>query len=263
MPLQSMILSTSSFGVFQIIMKYQGKELACGTAFFAGAGNRALLVTNKHNVLGRNILTGECLDKKYASVPDEVSVLIPLTQEKGEGFTCSSWQWYSIPLYLGPDNTGPAWVEHPDPEVDLVGFKFRPPEITMKNLVFPADGPDLPLQVCNRVNVIGFPFGLSTDNFPIWSTGYTASEPAIDVNDKPLMYIDCRTRQGQSGSPVVRVFHPGETVSMDGKTFMAKQQQVYLLGIYSGRVNPQSDIGMVWKKRAIVELFAEAQKAES
>jgi hypothetical protein len=258
-----MILNVSSFGAFQIVLKFQGIELATGTAFFAGVGDRVLLVTNKHNVLGRNISTGECLDKKNAAVPDEVSVLIPITQKAGEGFTCSSWQWYTIPLYIGPDKTTPAWVEHPDAEVDLVGFKFRPPEITVKNLVFPADGPELPLEICNRVNVIGFPFGLSTDNFPIWSTGYTASEPAIDVNGKPLMYIDCRTRQGQSGSPVVRVFHPGETVTMDGNTYAAKQQQVFLLGIYSGRVNPQSDIGMVWKKRAIVELFLRAQENDT
>lgn len=169
---------------------------------------------------------------------------------------------FHIPLYVEHNDARPAWVEHPDPAVDLVGFKFSPSEVNVRNLVLPADGPDLPLQVCIRVNVIGYPFGLSTDNFPIWSTGYTASEPAIDVDDKPLMYIDCRTRKGQSGSPVVRIFHPGETVTVDGKTYMAKQQQVFLLGIYSGRVNSESDIGMVWKKRAIVELFKEAEKDE-
>jgi len=29
-----------------------------------------------------------------------------------------------------------------------------------------------------------------------------------------------------------------------------------LLGIYSGRINDQSDLGMVWKTKAIVELVA-------
>jgi hypothetical protein len=257
---QSHVLTVTSFAAFQIVLKFDEIELASGTAFFAGVGGRELLVTNKHNVLGRNIVTGECLDRKNAAVPNTMSVLIPITSKKDQGFICSSWQWYSIPLYVAGDASRPAWVEHPDPVVDLVGFKFRPPEIAMKNLVLPADGPELPLQVCNRVNVIGYPFGLSTDNFPIWSTGYTASEPAIDVDGKPLMYIDCRTRKGQSGSPVVRFFHPGETVNVDGNSYMAKQPQVFLLGIYSGRVNNESDIGMVWKKRAIVELFQEAMK---
>jgi hypothetical protein len=258
--MQSRVLTVTSFAAFKVVLKFNDGELATGTAFFAGVGKRALLVTNKHNVTGRNIATGECLDKKHAAVPNMMSVLIPITSKKDEGFICSSWQWYHIPLYVEQDDARPAWVEHPDPTVDLVGFKFSPPEVNIRNLVLPADGPDLPLQISNRVNVIGYPFGLSTDNFPIWSTGYTASEPAIDVGDKPLMYIDSRTRSGQSGSPVVRFFHPGETVSVDGKTYMAKQPQVFLLGIYGGRVNPESDIGMVWKKRAIVELFAQAEK---
>lgn len=259
---QSPVLTVTSFAAFQIVLKFNDVELATGTAFFAGAGKRILLVTNKHNVLGRNISTGECLDKKNAAIPNTMSVLIPITSKKDEGFICSHWQWYHIPLFVGPDQSRPAWVEHPDPEVDLVGFKFCPPEVTVMNLVLPVDGPELPLHVCTRVNVIGYPFGLSTDNFPIWSTGYTASEPAIDVNGKPLMYIDCRTRPGQSGSPVIRLFHPGETVTVEGKTYMAKQLQVFLLGIYSGRINQESDIGMVWKKRAIAELFQEADLHE-
>jgi hypothetical protein len=260
--MQSKILSPTSFAAFQVALKFNDVELASGTAFFAGVGDRVLLVTNKHNVLGRNIKTGACLDKKNSAIPNMMSVLIPVTSKKDQGFICSSWQRYHIPLYHEQDETRPTWIDHPDPAVDLVGFKFAPPEVNLRNLVLPADGPDLPLQICIRVNVVGYPFGLSTDNFPIWSTGYTASEPAIDVDGKPLMYIDCRTRQGQSGSPVVRIFHPGEAVSVDGKTYMAKQEQVFLLGIYSGRVNPESDIGMVWKKRAIVELFEEAEKDE-
>ena len=136
---QSHVLSVTSFAAFQIILKFNEVELASGTAFFAGVGNRALLVTNKHNVLGRNIRTGECLDKKNVTVPNVMSVLIPITSQKDQGFICSTRQWYHIPLYNEVDNS-PAWVEHPDPTVDVVGFKFRPPEITLKHLVLPADG---------------------------------------------------------------------------------------------------------------------------
>lgn len=260
--MQSTVLSVTSFAAFQIDLKFDSVVLAKGTAFFASVGNRVLLLTNKHNVTGRNVQTGECLDKKNAAIPNLMSVLIPITKAHGEGFYCSHWQRYDIPLFIDSDEQKPAWVEHPDSIVDLVGFKFSPPEVNLKNLVLPADGTDLPLNICNRVNVIGYPFGVSTDNFPIWSTGYIASEPAIDVNEKPLMYIDSRTRSGQSGSPVVRFFHPGETVSVDGSSYVAQKQQVYLLGIYSGRINAESDIGLVWKKRTIHELFKAAEKAD-
>ncbi|MDO9067987.1 MAG: serine protease [Deltaproteobacteria bacterium] len=259
--MQSIVLNVTTFSAFQIDLKFNDIVLATGTAFFTSAGKRVLLVTNKHNVTGRNSETGECLEK-HAAVPNIMSVLIPITSPKKEGFICSHWQRYDIPLYINGDEERPAWVEHPDSLVDLVGFKFNPPEINIKNLVLPADGTDLPMQVCNRVNVIGYPFGVSTDNFPIWSTGYIASEPTIDVNGKPLLYIDSRTRQGQSGSPVVRFFHPGETVYMDGNSYMAKKPQVYLLGIYSGRIRRESDIGMVWKKKAIIELFESAENTK-
>lgn len=260
--MQSIVLSVTTFSAFQINLKFDDKVLATGTAFFTSVGKRVLLVTNKHNVTGKNPQTEEHLDKKFGDVPNAMSVLIPITSQKDEGFVCENWRWFHIPLYVDGDEEKPAWVEHPDKQVDLVGFKFNPREVNIKNLILPADGTDLAMQVCNRVNVIGYPFGVSTDNFPIWSTGYIASEPAIDVNEKPLMYIDSRTRQGQSGAPVVRFFHPGETVHIDGKSYMAKQPQVYLLGIYSGRIHCESDIGMVWKKRAIIELFESVEKTE-
>lgn len=82
--MQSRVLCVTSFAAFQVILKFNDVELASGTAFFAGAGKRVLLVTNKHNVLGRNIATGECLDKKNAAIPDTMSVLIPITSKKGE-----------------------------------------------------------------------------------------------------------------------------------------------------------------------------------
>ena len=185
--MQSIVLSVTSFAAFQVDLKRDDIVLATGTAFFTSVGNRRLLVTNRHNVTGRNTETGECLDKKNAAIPNVMSVLIPITSSKDEGFACSHWQGFDIPLYVDGDEEKPVWVGHPDPSVDLVGFKFTPREVNINNLVLPADGIDLPMEVCNRVNVIGYPFGVSTDNFPIWSTGYIASEPAIDINQKPLM----------------------------------------------------------------------------
>jgi hypothetical protein len=260
---QSVILSVTSFAAFQIDLKRDDIVLATGTAFFSSVGSRVLLITNKHNVTGRNTETGECLYTKHLAIPNNMSVLIPVTSSKDEGFQCSHWQSFNIPLYVEGDEEKPAWVEHPDPSVDLVGFKFTPREINIKNLVLPADGTDLPMEVSNRINVLGYPFGVSTDNFPIWNTGYIASEPAIDINQKPLMYIDSRTRKGNSGSPVIRFFNPGDTVHIDGKSYVAQKPQVYLLRIYSGRIRPDSDIGMVWKKRAIVELFESAIRTDN
>lgn len=226
--MQSRVLYVTSFSAFQIDLKFNDIVLATGTAFFTSVRNRILLVTNKHNVTGRNTETGRCLDERNAAVPNIMSVLIPITNQDGEGVNCSQWQSYDIPLYINENKDKPTWIEHPDPAVDLVGFKFSPPEINVKNLVLPSDGYDMPINVCSKVNVVGFPFGISTDNFPLWNTGYIASEPEIDINGKPLMYIDSRTRKGQSGSPVVKLYNPGETVYINDKSYMAKSTQIYL-----------------------------------
>ena len=261
--MNSVVLNVTSFAAFQIGLKRDDTLLATGTAFFSSVGNRVLLVTNKHNVTGRDTETGKCLDTRNLAIPNNMSVLIPITQSRDEGFQCEHWRSFNIPLYVQGNEERPTWIEHPDPCVDLVGFKFVPKEANIGSLVLPADGTDLPMQVGNRINVLGYPFGVSTDNFPIWSTGYVASEPEIDINQKPLMYIDSRTRKGNSGSPVIRVFNPGETLHIDGNSYVAKKPQVYLLGIYSGRIHPESDIGRVWKKRAILELFESAIHVEN
>ena len=100
------------------------------------------------------------------------------------------------------------------------------------------------------VSVIGYPFGLLTGGLPIgiWATGFVASEPDFNAyGDMPTMLIDCRTRQGQSGAPVL-AFREGGAVSMtDGSTQILSGPAKRFLGIYSGRINDDSDLGIVWK----------------
>jgi hypothetical protein len=90
---------------------------------------------------------------------------------------------------------------------------------------------------------------------PIWATGFIASEPDVDYNALPLFLIDCRSRPGQSGSPVV-AYRSGAVTTKTGAAMFAGPPRYRLLGIYSGRINDQSDVGMVWKVSAIQELVA-------
>ncbi|MEJ7760702.1 MAG: hypothetical protein WKF55_14045 [Gemmatimonadaceae bacterium] len=104
------------------------------------------------------------------------------------------------------------------------------------------------------VSVVGFPFDLSVSgSVAIWATGFVASEPEIDVDDLPIFLIDCRTRQGQSGSPVI-IHKTGAVAYQGGMVGVGTSTHTYLLGMYSGRINKQSDIGIVWKRAALREL---------
>ena len=88
----------------------------------------------------------------------------------------------------------------------------------------------------------------------MWSTGFVASEPDIDHGGRPIFLIDCRTREGQSGSPVIiSRSSEGYLSYEDGSTVGEFIPQ--LLGVYSGRINPESDLGIVWKARAVVDLL--------
>jgi len=82
-----------------------------------------------------------------------------------------------------------------------------------------------------------------------------ASEPDINFGNLPVFLIDCRSRQGQSGSAVI-AYRRGGMVAMANGGSAAFGGPVYkFLGIYSGRINQESDLGIVWKASAIKELI--------
>ena len=117
-------------------------------------------------------------------------------------------------------------------------------------------------EVGDIVNVIGYPFGLSTSKFPIWMTGHIASEPDIDCNCLSKFLIDCRTREGQSGSPVIAKFRPGQFYKYKGEMYRAEEEYTFFLGICSGRIRDDSDIGVVWKSNILEEILVKYRDSE-
>jgi hypothetical protein len=88
----------------------------------------------------------------------------------------------------------------------------------------------------------------------VWATGFVASEPAVNYNDLPVFLIDCRSRPGQSGSAVIAYRSGGMVALEDGSSAVYNGPVTRFLGVYSGRVNEQSDLGFVWKAQALSEL---------
>jgi hypothetical protein len=53
------------------------------------------------------------------------------------------------------------------------------------------------------VFVLGYPRGISGGGrFPLWKRGSIASEPDVNIDNLPMMYIDTATREGMSRAPV-------------------------------------------------------------
>lgn len=167
------------------------------------------------------------------------------------------WKLVEEPLYEAGQ---PRWKEDPThgPKVDIAALPLTNLEQVQ---LYPYDlvnpGPDIAVGPAEIVSVIGFPFGLSAGGaMAIWATGFVASEPNLDYNGLPIFLIDCRSRKGQSGSPVIAYRPDGAAVRTASGTSFHNGSIFRLLGIYSGRINEQSDIGIVWKTSAIQALVA-------
>ena len=234
-----------------IEMQFNGHALATGTAFVVDTPRSGPhLITNLHNVTGINQSTGQFLSKT-GGVPSDIVIV---HNQKGR---LGSWVLRKESLYI---NNVPRWVEHPTlkAKADFVAlqltdlhdvelYPYNPGNPGPKILVGPAD----------PVSVVGFPFGVTAGGaFGVWATGFLASEPAVNFNDLPIQLIDCRTRQGQSGSPVLAYRAGGAVAMEDGGSSMFTGPVERFIGVYSGRINAESDLGIVWKASAITELLA-------
>ena len=262
--------SAVSFGVELPTMKslyiemYFGEALlSSGTAFLAANDREShcALITNRHNVTGRNQETGECLSKT-GGVPDSVVIYFhknPL--EDGQ------WKKIKLPLYR--EDGSPWWIEHPTlgAQADLVALNLRWGDDVRKlpyYMKLDLDRVNMVVAPADAVSVIGFPFGLSSvGKFPIWATGFLAQELSLVTPENPVFLIDCRTRQGQSGSAVIAYRSSGYRQIKDEKisAILTVNQAWEFLGIYSGRVNAESDLGRVWHVNAVEAVLEAAAGA--
>ena len=209
-----------------------------------------MLITNRHNVTGRPPGTNQPLSGT-GGVPDEVLII---HNRKGR---LGDWVGRLEPLY---EDDQPRWIEHPrlGAAADFVAIPLREVQdvdIHPYNLI--DQTPTIKVGVADVISVVGFPFGRRVGGFfAIWATGFVASEPDIDYENLPVFLIDCRSRPGQSGSAVIAHRNSGTVALADGSTAIYSGPVTTFLGIYSGRISSESDLGTVWKASAVGELLS-------
>ncbi|MBW0114928.1 S1 family peptidase [Pseudonocardia abyssalis] len=247
-----MALSPNSVASLLIEPGIGAEPIASGTAFVVTADGRHYIITNRHNVTGRDSRNRPVSDT--SRMPDTLHIW----HYDGDGRRIS-WRKIIEPLYLSPGH--PAWFEHPvhGAKVDVVAL----PVTWTEDVTFlPHDQQSyertsVAVRVAADVSIIGFPYGLTGGGaLGIWSRGTIATEPDIDFDDLPLLLVDSRTRSGQSGSPVIFTTGGKSVPTKDGGTMMGSGDETILVGVYSGRVNAESDLGFVWKASVIDEIIA-------
>ena len=191
-------VSPAEMAALFVRAKFRDLTLGTATCFTIQSEEQVYVVTNRHVVTGRDNVTNEVLNE-HGAVPEALEVLFHVDVEPN-----SPWIFKRIELYY--DNE-PTWFEHPAlrRRADLVAIPIEHDPI-IRLVPLSLDQPELygSLHPTDIVSVIGYPFGKAIENtWPIFSTGFVASNPALDFEGLPVFLIDCRARKGQSGSPVM------------------------------------------------------------
>ena len=253
MPGHATIQEPSVKSLLLHLQTVQGATLGTGTGFVVESGGAPFLITNYHVLAGRNPVTRQPLDPNGA-LPEQVVIL-------QNGQQLGSWFPTLEPLF---DTVGrPNWLELPDapaqkidvvalPLTELGGVKLYPYDHTAERKLI--------IQPTEQLSIIGFPFGRAAGGvFAIWTQGTVASEPDIDFDELPVVLVDSRTRPGQSGSPVVAHRTAGTYQTTEGLMVGASALTEFF-GVYSGRINAESDLGMVWKASVVGQLLRDGNR---
>ncbi len=244
------ILSRSAYF---IKCKRNDTVIASGTAFFIKRNERHYLITNWHNVTGKNPVTGEFLSGRM-SLPNKLDVRLFKNQKYMD------WEEFTIDIL--DDESNSLWLEHPahGKAVDVVAIETKIPSSYTVTTIEDAIEPHnerTPLRIGNDVFILGYPFGISSGGLPIWKRASIASEPVVDVDDLPKMFVDTASRSGMSGSPVVFKERRSVTILDEKKGF--SEHFMRFAGIYSGRVGAdkelEAQLGIVWKSNVIDEII--------
>ncbi len=232
-----------------------GKELGPGSGFYYRSGPRLFLVSNWHVFCGRHPTTHQPIHSR-GWVPDEQKIYLQVLNSDGkieaESYTDT----------LQNSDAVAEWWEHPTlgstidiGVVELLGVLKEKQTHSMEL----AGGEKLPIKVGQDAFVLGYPKGLMNQGLmPVWKRASIASEPELDVDDKPIMLIDTATREGMSGSPVIAVSR-SSGFRRDETGTVHPVDRARRLGVYSGRVGSENlsemQLGICWKASLIDEII--------
>ena len=223
------------------------RSLATGTAFVCESKKGPVLITNWHIVAGRHPDTKQPISPT-GGIPDTMRILHNRADKLGE------WLIKFEGLF---DNGKPRWVEHAKlaEQIDVVALPLSDLDDVQTYPYALTGEPPIAVHPADTVSVVGFPFGIQAGgSLAIWATGFIASEPGINFGNLPVFLVDCRTRPGQSGSAVIAHRSGGGVKMEDGSVGFHNGPITRFLGVYSGRLNEQADLGKVWKASVIAEI---------
>ena len=272
-------LTTRSFKLYMV--DSQDKPMGSATGFYYDCDEKSFLITNRHVVAGTGVGS--------EPIPDYLVAQFVVYAD-GNSLTGVD---HRVEIYEG-GYTGigaqPLWYEHPTmgPTCDVIALPFDRPQGSPPNMYVAVNQitSTAPVEPGCTVFIIGYPVGISVSiGFPVWKSGYIASEPYFDVTMEttrggrltiPGFFIDSLTREGMSGSPVYATYtgawdkkNPYNPRPLDSLSDPDRAQDIVLSGVgtqfvgcysgrYLGRREDSAALGLCWR-RDVIELICRSE----
>lgn len=243
-----------SVGPIPIEIFFDNNKLGIGTGFVWKRGTKFFIITNYHNVSGKDPFSGKHISPKLAEPNNIICWFHAKNYSLGDRYR------QRINLYDAESQC--IWLTHPvlKTTCDIVAIEI----IDLKNIdphpINEFSQTALSIGVGRDLFILGYPFDITPDTFPIWKRASVASEPAMVGAQKPYMFVDSASRPGMSGSPVV-ARSVGTAQLEDGNTIVTTGTATRLFGIYSGRLHTNdpmdAQLGLVWPINLIEEILSQ------
>lgn len=242
----------------------EGRSLLDASGFVIEADGDHYLISNRH-VLAGLTTANEYVRGRELPVEAEVTFV---------GNDAGRTPYVARLQLLNAANHA-LWLQHPTHgfNVDVVALPL-PPDLPIRYLpvgpvghwVIREEGVPhrvpVQLNVANTVFVVGFPLGMNggSELISIWIQASVASEPIQDLHGRPRFLADGATRSGLSGAPVYAYIPAGARSPLQDPEGLSisslNDYAAALIGVYSGRISDESDLGYVWKADLIGEIVA-------
>lgn len=237
---------------------FNDNVLSSATAFCWKAGDDILLMTNWHNVTGRNPETNQLLSPA-GGIPNRTRVWWNVEGKLGNKVAAE---------YALLDAQGePLWFVHPElgRAIDVVALIVVPPDEAEPYAINMQDEEQMLIRIGMDVFVLGYPLGPETQGLPVWKRASIASEPELELNPaRRCFLVDTATRPGMSGAPVIRRSW-GNLLTESGMK-LGGASGTRFIGVYSGRMPSQNlidaQLGLVWPTHRVTEIVAARHREE-
>lgn len=250
---QSIISRIESLQSLHIETYRDNKPLKTATGFIIFNKNKYYLITNWHVVTNKNSWNKKWIDNTIQVEPNKLKIFHVINENIVK---------YQIVNLEDFDGTKYYKEYQFNTEmVDVVSIPiFNQPGIKYYPVDYKTNQKDIYLEPTERIFICGFPLGKhSAPYLPIWKSGLIASEPEIDQQNKPIMWIDVESFGGMSGSPTYYISSNIKYKPKDNKTTSTSNlfgTSTFFIGIFSHRID-SIGIGCLWKAPFLEKLFDE------